>query len=303
MKSSPQTRVASNVLRKPFWLKVNLPSGETVSHVAKIKATNSLVTVCEEAKCPNRHECWSGGTATFMLMGDTCTRACSFCSVSSGKPNGWLDYDEPFKLASAVTTLGLKYVVITSVARDDLADGGADHIVSCIQAIKEANPEILVEVLIPDLQGDIAALRKVVESPVEVIAHNIETVERLTQKVRDPRAMYSQSLQVLENIKRMDPSKYTKTSIMVGVGETWDDLSETFLDLQQINVDFLTIGQYLRPTKKQMPVEKYIHPDVFAQMREEALKHGFKYVASGPLVRSSYKAGELFLENLNRSSN
>lgn len=294
--------VKSIETRKPFWLKVNLPSGETVSQVAKIKSTRSLVTVCEQAKCPNRHECWSGGTATFMLMGDTCTRACSFCSVSSGKPNGWLDYDEPYNLADAVTSLGLKYVVITSVARDDLPDGGADHIVSCIQAIKDADPEILVEVLIPDLQGDIAALRKVVESPVEVIAHNIETIERLTQKVRDPRAMYSQSLQVLENIKRMDPSKYTKTSIMVGVGETWEELSETFLDLQQINVDFLTIGQYLRPTKKQMPVEKYIHPDVFAQMREEALQYGFKYVASGPLVRSSYKAGELFIENLIQST-
>ena len=185
-------------LRKPSWLKVSIPTGSTVHFVSSTKADRSLYTVCEEAMCPNRHECWSSGTATFMLMGDTCTRACKFCAVNSGKPNGWLDNDEPRKLAEAIGLMKLKYVVLTSVTRDDLPDGGAQHLANCIQAIKDMNPEIMVEILIPDFGGNIAALRKIVESPVDVIAHNIETVERLQSKVRDPRASYKQSLSVLE---------------------------------------------------------------------------------------------------------
>ena len=285
-------------LRKPSWLKVSIPTGSTVQFVSNTKTDRSLVTVCEEAMCPNRHECWSSGTATFMLMGDTCTRACRFCAVNSGKPNGWLDLDEPRKLAEAIDLLKLKYVVLTSVTRDDLPDGGAQHLANCISAIKEKNPNILVEILIPDFGGNISALRSVVESPVDVIAHNMETVERLTPKVRDPRASYQQSLDVLQNIKRMDPQMFTKSSIMVGVGETVDDLHEAFQDLRDHECDFLTIGQYLRPSFKHMAVEKYVHPDTFEALKQEALKLGFKYVASGPLVRSSYKAGEFFIENI-----
>ena len=299
---SDKRRKRGSDLRKPSWLKVSIPAGSTVQFVSSTKADRSLVTVCEEAMCPNRHECWSSGTATFMLMGDTCTRACRFCAVNSGKPNGWLDFDEPRKLAEAIDVLKLKYVVLTSVTRDDLPDGGAQHLANCIKAIKERLPDILVEILIPDFGGNIAALRTVVESPVDVIAHNIETVERLTSKVRDPRASYQQSLEVLQNIKRMNPSMFTKSSLMVGVGETVDDLHEAFQDLRDHECDFLTIGQYLRPSFKHMAVEKYIHPDTFESLKQDALLLGFKYVASGPLVRSSYKAGEFFIENIVRSS-
>jgi lipoic acid synthetase len=289
-------------LRKPSWLKVSIPTGSTVQFVSSTKNERSLVTVCEEAMCPNRHECWSSGTATFMLMGDTCTRACAFCAVSSGKPNGWLDLDEPRKLAEAISVLKLKYVVLTSVTRDDLPDGGAQHLADCITAIKNTVPGILVEILIPDFRGNLSALRTIVESPVDVIAHNIETVERLTPKVRDPRASYHQSLAVLENIKRMDPHRFTKSSIMVGVGETSEEILEACDDLRSSNVDFLTIGQYLRPSFKHMAVVKYVHPDSFDLYKFEALKKGFLYVASGPLVRSSYKAGEFFIENIIRKA-
>ena len=297
---SEHRRKRGSDLRKPSWLKVSIPTGSTVQFVSSTKADRSLFTVCEEAMCPNRHECWSSGTATFMLMGDTCTRACKFCAVNSGKPNGWLDNDEPHKLAEAIGLMKLKYVVLTSVTRDDLPDGGASHLAHCIQAIKDMNPEIMVEILIPDFGGNIAALRKIVESPVDVIAHNIETVEKLQSKVRDPRASYEQSLSVLDNIKLMDPTMYTKSSIMVGVGETHEDILESFKDLRDVKCDFLTIGQYLRPSFKHMPVESYVHPDTFELYKNEALRQGFLYVASGPLVRSSYKAGEFFIENIVR---
>ena len=299
---SEKRRKRGSDLRKPSWLKVSIPTGSSVQFVSSTKAERALYTVCEEALCPNRHECWSSGTATFMLMGDTCTRACKFCAVASGKPNGWLDPNEPRKLADAINLLKLKYVVLTSVTRDDLPDGGAQHLADCIRAIKETNPTIFVEILIPDFGGNISALRTIVESPVDVIAHNIETVEQLTAKVRDPRASYQQSLAVLENIKLMDPTRFTKSSIMVGVGETHDDLSESFKDLREINCDFLTIGQYLRPSLRHMPVEKYVHPDTFEAFKNEALSLGFLFVASGPLVRSSYKAGEFFIENIIRKS-
>ena len=298
--TSELKRKRGSDLRKPSWLKVGIPTGSTVQFVANTKSDRSLFTVCEEAMCPNRHECWSSGTATFMLMGDTCTRACKFCAVNSGKPNGWLDNDEPRKLAEAIKVLKLKYVVLTSVTRDDLPDGGSQHLASCIRAIKDAVPGILVEILIPDFGGNIAALRTIVESPVDVIAHNIETVEHLQSKVRDPRANYDQSLTVLENVKRMDPSRFTKSSIMVGVGETYEDIMNSLKDLRDKGVDFLTIGQYLRPSLRHMPVEKYLHPDTFELYKSEALKLGFLYVASGPLVRSSYKAGEFFIENIIR---
>lgn len=300
-KISSTKRKRGDLLRKPSWLKVRIPSGDTVKLVNSTKEKRDLHTVCEEAMCPNRHECWSSGTATFILMGDTCTRACSFCSINSGKLNGLLDEREPLKLTDAVKVLNLNYVVLTSVTRDDLKDGGANHLAKCIQSLKNDNPKLLVEILIPDFGGNISALRKIIETPVDVIAHNIETVESLTEKVRDPRASYKQSLEVLANVKRMDPFRYTKSSIMVGVGETFDEILEAFADLRSINCDFLTIGQYLRPTLKHMKVEKYVHPDVFEQYKAEAIKLGFKSVASGPLVRSSYKAGEFFIENLIKS--
>lgn len=284
--------------RKPQWLKVNLPSGSTTQKVGEVKTSRELFTVCEEALCPNRGECWATGTATFMLMGGICTRGCAFCAVQSGKPNGWLDYDEPKKLADAVAQMKLSYVVLTSVTRDDLPDGGAQHLVDCIQAIKDRNSEILVEILIPDFQGKRSDIEKIANSNVDVIAHNIETVERLTTKVRDPRATYNQSLKVLSIIKEFNPDVYTKSSIMVGVGETRNDLLQAFQDLTRVNVDFLTIGQYLRPSRKHMEVSRYVHPDTFENLKLEALKIGFRGVFSGPLVRSSYKAGELFISNV-----
>ena len=283
---------------KPEWLKVGIPSGEVVAFVAEVKQENNLFTVCEEAKCPNRQECWSSGTATFMLMGGVCTRACRFCSVTHGSRPESLDPDEPSNVAEAVRRLGLKYVVITSVNRDDLPDGGAQHFAHTITAIRVRNPDTKVEVLIPDFLGE--NLDYILNSDPDVIAHNVETVERLTSKVRDPRANYRKSLKVLREIKEKNPLKYTKSSIMVGVGETWEDLESTFADLRNIGVDFLTIGQYLRPSMKHMKVEKYVHPDVFMEMHSRALTHGFKYVVSGPLVRSSYRAGELFLDSLLR---
>lgn len=287
-------------MRKPSWLKVNLPSGERAQVVGRTKTQRHLFTVCEEAKCPNQQECWSSGTATFMLMGDVCTRGCRFCAVTSGKPEP-LDSEEPQKLAEAVGLLGLHYVVLTSVDRDDLPDGGAAHLVRCVRSIKDIDPEILVEVLMPDFKGSRDSLELMVNSQAEVLAHNLETVERLTPKVRDPRASYKQSLEVLRLIKELDPGRYTKSSLMVGVGETHDELRHSFQDLREVGCDFLTIGQYLRPTRKHMPVERYVHPDMFETLRLEALEFGFAYVASGPLVRSSYKAGELYIENVVRS--
>ena len=282
----------TEIERKPEWLKVKIPSGNKVGLVGDIKTGKRLFTVCEEAKCPNKHECWNSGTATFMLMGDTCTRGCRFCSVTSGKPQP-LDNDEPNNVANAVNSLNLNYVVLTSVDRDDLVDGGSRHFAECIKKIKSKNPKTLVEVLIPDYLGN--DLENIIKSSPDVIAHNVETVERLTPQVRDPRATYQKSLSVLKEIKTKLPTMFTKTSIMVGLGENWDDIDQTFLDLRKINVDFLTIGQYLQPTKKHLKVEKYIHPDVFEEMKIAALTSGFKYVASGPLVRSSYKAGEFFI--------
>ena len=283
------------VERKPDWLRVKIPSGNNVAHVGGIKQEKNLFTVCEEAKCPNKHECWNGGTATFMLMGEICTRGCRFCSVTSGKPNP-LDVNEPENVANAVKNLKLKYVVLTSVDRDDLEDGGSNHFAKCITKIREINPETLIEVLIPDyLDGN---LKNIIDSAPDVIAHNVETVERLTPKVRDPRASYRKSLEVLRSVKMFKSIMFTKSSIMVGVGENWEDIRQTLEDLSRIEVDFLTVGQYLRPSRKHMIVDKYIHPDVFKEIKLLAMDYNFKYVASGPLVRSSYKAGEFFIENI-----
>jgi len=257
-----------------------------------------LHTVCEEAHCPNVHECWGGGTATIMLMGSVCTRGCRFCAVTSGHPKGYLDPLEPWKVAQVISEWGLDYIVLTSVARDDLPDGGAEHFAKTIRAIKQKTPRTLVEVLIPDFRGDINALKTVVDAQPDVIDHNIETVERLTPRVRDRRASYRQSLAVLENVKKLDPTRYTKSSIMVGLGETDEEVLQTMRDLRAVGVDILTIGQYLRPSPRHIEVVEYVHPDKFAQWKEAGEALGFRYVASGPLVRSSYRAGEFFVKSL-----
>jgi lipoic acid synthetase len=279
---------------------VKYPTGENYETIKGILRTHNLHTVCEEANCPNVAECWGGGTATFMLMGDTCTRGCRFCMVKSGNPHGQLDIFEPMKVAKAIAALGLRYVVITSVDRDDLPDGGANHFASTIRAIKQLDPDVITEVLIPDFRGNLNDVKKVVDAGPEVVAHNVETTESLTSKVRDPRATYKQSLQVLKSIKELNPSEYSKSSIMLGLGETEDDLVKTMKDLRRVNVDILTLGQYLRPSKTHIPIEAYVTPEAFEKYRRIAQELGFLYVASGPFVRSSYRAGEFFLEALIR---
>ncbi len=286
--------------RKPEWLKIRPPAGEQYQRIKESLRKYNLHTVCEEARCPNMHECWGGGTATLMLMGDVCTRGCRFCAVTSGHPRGWLDPLEPWKVARLLGEWGLDYVVLTSVARDDLPDGGAGHFASTVRAIKEQHPQMLVEVLIPDFQGCIESLKKVVEAKPDVIGHNIETIERLTPKVRDRRAKYHQSLQVLKSIKELDPTRYTKSALMVGLGEMEEEVLQTMRDLRAVGVDILTIGQYLRPTQRHIEVKEYVHPDQFAHYKQLGEELGFLYVASGPLVRSSYRAGELFITHLLR---
>jgi lipoic acid synthetase len=288
--------------KKPEWLRVRYPTGENYEKIKRILRRDNLHTVCEEANCPNVAECWGGGTATFMLMGDTCTRGCRFCMVKSGNPHGALDLFEPLKVAKTIADLGLRYVVITSVDRDDLADGGADHFSSTIRAIRQHDPEVIVEVLIPDFQGNIDHVRKVVEAGPQVVAHNIETTERLTAKVRDPRATYKQSLRVLKAIKELNPLIRSKSSIMLGLGENDSDLVRTMKDLRDVQVDILTLGQYLRPTKGHIPVSEYVTPERFQHYKEVAQELGFLYVGAGPFVRSSYRAGEFFLEALVRQN-
>ena len=286
-------------LMKPEWLKIKLIVNDEFSNIKNTLKKHELHTVCESAHCPNISECWNGGTATFMLMGDICTRGCRFCAVKTGNPMQKLDADEPRKLAKALAEIKLfDYVVLTSVNRDDLQDGGASHFAECIKEIKKEYPEIIVEVLIPDFNGKIEALRKIVDAKPEVIAHNIETVERLQRKARDARANYSQSLNVLENVKRLNPKIYTKSSIMLGLGECDEEVVQSMKDLRAINADILTIGQYLKPTDWHMPISDFVHPQKFQYFKEKALELGFLFCASGPFVRSSYKAGELFIKNV-----
>lgn len=287
--------------RKPEWLKIRAPGGENYT-VLKRRARNlKLATVCEEAQCPNIGECWGGGTATFMLMGDTCTRGCRFCAVNTAKHPPALDAEEPDNVAEAVAAMGLGYVVLTSVNRDELPDGGAAHLARCLHAIHEASPDTLLEMLSPDFMGDEDALRALLGAPLAVLAHNVETVERLTTAVRDPRAGYRQSLDVLENVKRFDPNLLTKSSIMLGLGESDNEVLQTLRDLRECSVDIVTLGQYLRPSRKHLPVVEYVHPASFDRYAAAARELGFGYVASGPLVRSSYRAGELYVEKQLRS--
>lgn len=284
--------------RKPDWLRVKLPSGENYTKLKSISKSLKLATVCEEARCPNIGECWAGGTATFMVMGDTCTRGCRFCAVKTGNPQGWLDTEEPAKLADTVRDSHWEYIVLTSVDRDDLADGGASHFANCITAVKEASPDIITEVLIPDFQGEEAPLRTLLASNPDVVAQNIETVERLTHPVRDRRAGYQQTMTLLKRVKEWRPDIYTKSSIMLGLGETDEEVIACMKDLRAHDVDILTLGQYLQPTKKHLNVERYITPDEFDRWEELAVEMGFLYCASGPLVRSSYKAGEFFIKGV-----
>ncbi len=283
---------------KPDWLKVRPPAGKSYLEIKKLKADLSLHTVCEEAHCPNIGECWGGGTATFMLLGDLCTRHCRFCAVKSGKPRGIVDPLEPQKVAHAIRQMGLSYAVITSVDRDDLADGGASVFASTIKAVRSLCPRTRVEVLIPDFQGNLESLDKVVSAGPDVIAHNIETVRRLSPSVRDPRASYDQTLRVLRAIKSKDGMMPTKSSIMLGLGESTEEVEETMADLRGASVDFLTLGQYLQPSRGHIQLVEYVSPERFEKYREIGIRLGFRYVAAGPLVRSSYRAGEYYLSTI-----
>ena len=282
---------------KPAWLRAKAPMGPGFQGVKAIVKEHRLATVCEEAKCPNIGECWNAGTATIMLMGAVCTRACRFCAVDTGNPRGWLDADEPANAARTVALMKLKYVVLTSVNRDDLPDGGAAHYAACVRAIKERNPHTAVEALTPDFQGVLKDVEVVVDSGLEVFAQNIETVRRLTHPVRDPRAGYEQTLRVLEHAKRHKANVLTKSSLMLGLGETEQEVEETLDELRAVGVDIVTLGQYLRPTLNHLPIERFVTPAEFDGFRERALARGFLECVSGPLVRSSYRAEQALNRN------
>lgn len=282
---------------KPKWLRAKMPSGPNFSAVRQTVKEHRLSTVCEESMCPNIGECWNNGTATIMVMGSVCTRACRFCAVDTGNPHGWLDEEEPQNTARAVKLMGLGYVVITSVDRDDLPDGGARHYAACVREIKKMNPETAVEALTPDFNGVMSCVEQVVESGLEVFAQNVETVERLTHPVRDPRASYEQTLAVLAHAKKHRPDVLTKTSLMLGLGEKDHEIMQTMQDLRASGVDILTLGQYLRPTPNHLVVQRYVTPDEFDAYRAEGLEKGFLEVVAGPLVRSSYRADQVLHKN------
>ncbi|MEM6709081.1 MAG: lipoyl synthase [Pseudomonadota bacterium] len=288
---------AAPVQRKPRWLRARVPGGGRYENVHETVREHRLATVCEESHCPNIGECWSNGTATIMLMGSVCTRACQFCSVDTGNPRGWLDTEEPANTARSVELMDLKYVVLTSVDRDDLPDGGAGHYAACVRAIKARRPQTAVEALTPDFQGREWDVAIVVDSGLEVFAQNVETVERLTHPVRDPRAGYGQTLDVLAFAKRHNDAVLTKSSLMLGIGETDDEVIATMRDLRTAGVDLLTLGQYLRPTRNHLPVDRWVPPEAFAALRETGLELGFREVAAGPLVRSSYRADRILEQN------
>lgn len=282
---------------KPAWLRAKMPSGPGYSNVRQTVRDHRLSTVCEESMCPNIGECWNHGTATIMVMGSVCTRACRFCAVDTGNPRGWLDPEEPVNTARAVKLMNLNYVVITSVDRDDLEDGGAGHYAACVREIKKMNPDTAVEALTPDFSGVMADVEKVIDSGVDVFAQNIETVKRLTHPVRDPRAGYQQTIDVLEHAKNHRQEVLTKTSLMLGLGERDDEIVATMHDLHGAGVDILTLGQYLRPTPNHLAIERYVTPDEFAAYRREGLDIGFLEVVAGPLVRSSYRAERVLQKN------
>jgi lipoic acid synthetase len=289
---SPSARVG-----KPRWITAPLAAGAGFSAVKGIVREHRLATVCEEAKCPNIGECWNAGTATIMLMGAVCTRACRFCSVDTGNPRGWLDAEEPENTARSVELMKLKYIVLTSVNRDDLPDGGAQHYADAIRAIKRRTPQVAVEALTPDFQGVMKDVETVMDSGLDVFAQNVETVKRLTHPVRDPRAGYQQTIDVLAHAKKYKPAVLTKTSLMLGLGETDEEIAQCMDDLRAANVDLLTLGQYLRPTMHHLPVQRFVTPAEFDKYRQWALARGFRECVSGPLVRSSYRAEQALAGN------
>ena len=285
---------------KPAWLKVRAPGGETYTGLKETFRALDLHTVCEEARCPNIGECWSEGTATIMLLGDTCTRGCRFCAVTTGNPRGAVDVREPEHVARALSKLPLQYVVMTMVDRDDLLDGGASHVAKTVTRLRELRPDMLVETLLGDFGGHMDPVDVTVDAKPHVWAHNIEVVRRLQRTIRDVRCSYEQSIAVLERVKARDPKQITKSSIMVGIGETDDEVLETMRDLRAAKVDIVTLGQYLRPTPKHAAVDRFVTPERFDAFAEEGRAMGFAFVAAGPLVRSSYKAAEVFARSLLR---
>jgi lipoic acid synthetase len=292
-----ETPAPAPLTGKPHWLKAKSGSGERYAEIRRNVHAHKLATVCEEAKCPNIGECWNAGTATIMLMGAVCTRACRFCSVDTGNPRGWLDVQEPTNVAESVALMGLSYIVLTSVNRDDLDDGGAAHFAACVQAIRQRSPQTAVEALTPDFQGVLRDVETVVNSGLVVFAQNLETVRRLTHPVRDPRASYAQTLAVLAHAKRHRPQVLTKSSLMLGLGETNDEILEAMDDLRAAQVDIITLGQYLRPTANHLPVARFVTPEQFAAYREAGLARGFRECVSGPMVRSSYRAEQALAGN------
>ncbi|KDP40462.1 hypothetical protein JCGZ_24461 [Jatropha curcas] len=300
----PHTGRDPNV-NKPDWLRKRAPQGDRFQEIKHTLSHLNLKTVCEEAQCPNIGECWNGGgdgiaTATIMLLGDTCTRGCRFCAVKTSRNPAPPDPMEPLNTAEAIASWGVDYIVLTSVDRDDLPDGGSGHFAQTVQAVKKLKPDIMVECLTSDFRGDLDAVEALVHSGLDVFAHNIETVKRLQRIVRDPRAGYEQSLSVLKHAKLTEEGMITKSSIMLGLGETDDELKEAMADLRAIDVDILTLGQYLQPTPLHLTVKEYVTPEKFAFWKEYGESIGFRYVASGPLVRSSYRAGELFVKTMVR---
>ncbi|MCO5143842.1 MAG: lipoyl synthase [Oligoflexia bacterium] len=284
-------------IAKPEWLKVRAPGGESFVSIREMMRARKLATVCEEARCPNMGECWGGGTATIMVMGDTCTRGCRFCNVKTSKNPPALDEREPLHVAYSLKDMGLDYIVITTVDRDDLPDQGATHFAKIVKEIKRVNPELKLETLAGDFQGSREHLEILLNSKgIDVFAHNIETVERLTSYVRDRRAGYRQSLSVLKNAKEIDSNVVTKSSIMLGLGEAEEEVVQAMKDCLDVGVEIFTLGQYLRPTTRHLEVKDFIHPDQFAKYQKIGMDLGFRYVASGPLVRSSYRAGEFFIK-------
>ena len=279
-------------LTKPSWLKMQIPSGENYVKIKKTLQNYNLHTVCEEASCPNVSECWAAGTATIMIMGDTCSRGCRFCDVNSGRPSA-LDFEEPDRVADAIHEWNLRYIVLTSVCRDDLEDEGSDHFAKTIKKIKSKCPNTFVESLIPDFSSNYEFLKKIINAKPHVISHNLETVKRLSPTVRDPKADYDQSLQVLHSIKKFDDSITTKSSIMLGLGETEDEIFQTGKDLRNVGVDIFTLGQYLQPSLKHLPVKEFIPPNKFNYYKHSLTKMGFLHVESGPLVRSSFRASDV----------
>lgn len=280
---------------KPSWLKTPIPTGETYFNIKRDLRGRKLYTVCEEAKCPNIGHCWNTNTATFMVLGEVCTRACRFCNVKTGNPDGWLDADEPKQVAESAALMKLKYVVITMVDRDDLPDGGAAHVARVIREVRALNPGIVIELLAGDFKGSTDALKVILAERPEVYAHNIETVERLSPRVRDARAKYRQSIEALGHVKRLaDYKVFTKSAIMLGLGEEEEEVKSSLSDLREFGVEFINIGQYMRPSNKHLPIKRFAHPDEFERLKVYAESIGFLAVASAPLVRSSYKAHEYY---------